>query len=436
MQLKYSAPRGTEDFLPARVQLLNWIHAACRQELERHGYLEIRPPLFEDTSLFRRAIGDVTDVVEKEMFTCERGDTSVTFRPEATAGVARAYIENKLDKVRPFQKFYYIGPMFRFERPQAARQRQFEQVGVEAIGSHDPRLDAEVLHLAARLLDCLGIVGYRILINTLGDKDDRAQYRTALGAFVRPRLASFCAECQARFERNIFRLLDCKNRDCQRQLEGAPSLVDSASAATRQHFTEVQNALGALGRSFEVDPRIVRGLDYYTHTVFELRLPGLGARDTLVGGGRYDDLLEELGGPQVPAIGFSLGVTGTLLALEKAGIAEKHSREPACTVFIVAIDDQERLAALVLANELRQNGLVVDLDFENKSPKAQLRSAGKRDARIVLVLGESERSRGVIQVKNMDDGSQHELPMDGDLAFELQRMLEGGNAGQRSGENG
>ncbi|MCB9880879.1 MAG: histidine--tRNA ligase [Planctomycetes bacterium] len=424
MQLKYSAPRGTEDFLPARVQLLDWIHGNCRRELERHGYLEIRPPLFEDTALYRRAIGDVTDVVEKEMFTCERGDTSVTFRPEATAGVARAYLENKLDKVRPFQKFYYIGPMFRFERPQAARQRQFEQIGVEAIGSHDPRLDAEVIHLAGRLLDRLELGGYRIHINTLGDKADRALYRSALEEYVAPRIAEFCAECQARFQRNVFRLVDCKNRDCQRLMSDAPDLLSRASDATRKHFEDVQNALGALGRSFEIDPRIVRGLDYYTHTVFEVRLPGLGARDTLVGGGRYDDLLEELGGPAIPAIGFSLGVTGTLLALQKAGIADEHANEPPCTVFLAAIGDSERLAALVLADELRKSGLVVDLDYEGKSPKSQMRTAGKRNARIVLLLGESERARGVIQVKNMGDGSQRELPMDGDLAFELQRMLE------------
>lgn len=421
---RHSAPRGTEDFLPARVQLLDWIQGTCAAELERYGYQEIRTPLFEDTSLFKRAIGEVTDVVEKEMFTCERGDTSVTFRPEATAGVARSYLEHKLEKVRPFQKFFYIGPMFRFERPQAARQRQFTQIGVEAIGSHDPRLDAEVVHLAARLLDSLGLSGYRVCINTLGDKSDRAKYREALMDFIRPLLPQFCEECQARFERNVFRILDCKVRTCQQLVKDAPEMLSVASDETRQHFDDVQNALGALGRSLEVDPRIVRGLDYYTHTVFEVRLPSIGARDTLVGGGRYDDLLEELGGPQIPAIGFSLGVTGTMLALSKAGIADEHTGEKPCTVFIAAIGDGERLSALVLSEELRQSGLVVDLDYENKSPKAQMRVAGKRGARVVLVIGESERARGVVQVKDMVGGEQQELPMDGDLHAEIHRILD------------
>lgn len=424
---RHSAPRGTEDFLPARVQLLEWIQRTCTAELERYGYQEIRTPLFEDTSLFKRAIGEVTDVVEKEMFTCERGDTSVTFRPEATAGVARSYLEHKLEKVRPFQKFYYAGPMFRFERPQAARQRQFTQIGVEAIGSHDPRLDAEVVHLAARLLDSLGLSGYRVCINTMGDKEDRARYRDALRSFLTPLLPQLCEECQSRFERNVFRVLDCKNRSCQQLVREAPALLSVASDATQQHFADVQNALGALGRSFEVDPKIVRGLDYYTHTVFELRMPSIGARDTLVGGGRYDDLFEELGGPSIPAIGFSLGVTGTMLALSKAGIAGEHTGEKPCTVFLCAIGDGERLAALVLAEELRQSGLVVDLDFENKSPKAQMRVAGKRCAKVVLVLGESERARGVIQVKDMVSSEQQELPMDGDLYAEIHRILEAQN---------
>ena len=323
---RHSAPRGTEDFLPARVQLLDWIQGTCAAELERYGYQEIRTPLFEDTSLFKRAIGEVTDVVEKEMFTCERGDTSVTFRPEATAGVARSYLEHKLEKVRPFQKFFYIGPMFRFERPQAARQRQFTQIGVEAIGSHDPRLDAEVVHLAARLLDSLGLSGYRVCINTLGDKSDRAKYREALMDFIRPLLPQFCEECQARFERNVFRILDCKVRTCQQ--------------------------------------------------------------------------------------------------LVKDGIADEHTGEKPCTVFIAAIGDGERLSALVLSEELRQSGLVVDLDYENKSPKAQMRVAGKRGARVVLVIGESERARGVVQVKDMVGGEQQELPMDGDLHAEIHRILD------------
>ena len=420
---RYSAARGTEDFLPDRVHLLNWVLDTSREVLERCGYGEIRTPLFEDTSLFKRSLGEVTDIVEKEMFTCERGDTSVTFRPEATASVARAYLEHKLDKVRPFQKFYYIGPMFRFERPQAARSRQFYQVGIEAIGSHDPRLDAEIIHIGALCLEALGLHDAQVHINTIGDSQDRARFREVLRAFCEPKLADYCDECRQRFDRNVFRVLDCKVPTCVALNRDAPAFLDHVSDETQAHFDAVQRALNAVGRQFHIDKRIVRGLDYYTHTVFEIRLPSIGARDTLVGGGRYDGLLEELGGPSIPAIGFSLGVSGTMLALQKKGLAKAHVVEPACPVYIVAIGDDERLSAFVLADELRQAGITVDLDFESKSPKAQMRLANKRAARIVLVIGEDERSRAVAQVKDMQTGTQRELPTDGDLAGEIKQML-------------
>ena len=422
---RHAAPRGTEDLFPDRVALFDWVAESCREILERYGYLEIRTPLFEDTSLFKRSLGEVTDVVEKEMFTCERGDTSVTFRPEATASVARAYIEHKLDKIRPFRKFYYIGPMFRFERPQAARQRQFHQIGIEAIGSHDPRLDAEIIHIGALCLERLGLQGFKTCINSIGDQEDRTRFREVLKAFVLPKLEEYCPECKARFDRNVFRILDCKVKSCRELNKGAPTFLEHASEDTLAHFESVQTALGALGRPFEVDAGLARGFDYYTHTVFEIRLPSIGARDTLIGGGRYDDLLEELGGPSIPAIGFSLGVTGTLLALQKADLAEDHIVEPPCAVWITVFSESERLAALVLAEELRQAGLTVDLDFEGKSAKGQMRMAGKRNASVVVVLGEDERARGVVQVKDMAERSQRELPMDGDLAGEIKRLLQG-----------
>lgn len=420
---RHSAPQGTEDHLPARVQLVHWLQATCRHELERYGYQEIRTPLFEDTRLFERALGAATDVVEREMFTCEHGDQRITFRPEGTAGIARAFLEHKLAKIRPFQKFYYIGPMFRFERPRQSRQRQFDQIGVEAIGSRDPRLDAEVIHLAARVLDALGLTGHRVYLHTLGNAGDRARYRTALQDFARPRLEELCDHCQARFEANVLQLLDCKNGTCRTLLSDAPALLNDADRSTKRHFDEVQNALGALGRDFVVDRHLVRGFDYYTGTVFEIRRPTIDTDDTLAGGGRYDTLLEELGGPPMPAIGFSIGVPGVLLALQSAGIADEHTGEKPCTVFLVATGDAERLSALVLAEELRQAGLVVDLDYESKTIQAQLRSAAKRSARVVLVLGEQERARGVIQVQDVRSGKLEDLPMDGDLQLEIKRIL-------------
>lgn len=430
---QFSAPRGTEDFLPDRVPLLDFVTGTCRQVLERYGYLEILTPLFEETGLFVRSIGEVTDIVEKEMFTCERGDSSLTFRPESTAGVIRAYVEHRLEKTRPFRKFYYIGPMFRYEKPQAARQRQFHQVGVEAIGSHDPRLDAEVVHLAACLLEAVGLQEFSLCLNSVGDGEDRERYREALRDFIRPKLSSYCDDCHKRFERNVFRVLDCKVAGCRTESRGAPSFQEHLGDDSRAHFEGVQRGLGALGREFEIDPNIIRGLDYYTHTVFELRMPGIGARDTLVGGGRYNHLVEQLGGSDIPSIGFSLGVTGTLLALAKTGIAETKLGEKPCEVFVAAMGEEDRLPALVLAEDLRQASLTVDLDYEARSLKAQMRQASRRGSRVVLILGGEERRRGVVQVRDMQRSSQQELPMDGDLQMEIRRILEGSREGAEGG---
>jgi histidyl-tRNA synthetase len=420
---RYSAPRGTQDLLPERIPLIDHVFWTCQEVIAGYGYLEIRPPLFEDTSLFHRSIGEVTDIVEKEMFTCQRADTSVTFRPEGTASVVRAYLESNQHKTRPFRKFWYIGPMFRFERPQRGRERQFYQVGIEAIGSHDPRLDAEVIHIGAQCYKALGLKGYRTCINTIGDHDDRERFREVVLKFVEPKLAEYCEDCRGRFGRNVFRVLDCKVRGCRELNRDAPVFLDHVSDTTRAHFDEVQQSLNALGCDFEVDKRIVRGFDYYTHTVFEYRLSSLGARDALGGGGRYNNLVEELDGPPTPAIGFSLGVTPMLLALEDAGLAAEHLGEPECPVFIVTIGDGVRLPALILAEELRCAGLRVDLDYEGKSPKAQMRSASKRLARAVVVLGEDERAQGIVQVKCLTTGKQEALPMDGDLPGEIQRIL-------------
>ncbi len=421
---QYSAPRGTEDLLPEQIPLFDHVLETCRKVLEQYAYLEIRPPLFEETSLFVRSLGEVTDVVEKEMFTCQRGDTSVTFRPEATASVVRAYLQNHLDKTRPFRKLYYIGPMFRFERPQAARQRQFHQVGIEAIGSHDPRLDAEVIHVAATCVEALGIQGFTVHMNSIGNAEDRVHYKDALKSFLEPQIQQYCKDCQRRYERNIFRVLDCKERECKKRNTDAPAFLDVLCEESATHFAEVQQALGALNREFEIDKGIIRGLDYYTHTVFEIRLPSLGARDTIVGGGRYDGLIEEMGGQSTPAIGFSLGVTGVLLAMGKQGLAEEHLGEPPCPVYVASLGEEDRASAFVLAEGLRRAGLTVDLDFEGRRIKPQLRQAAKRGARVVLIIGEDERARQVVQVKDMEHSEQIELPNDGDLPTEIQRILE------------
>ena len=419
----YRAPRGTEDYLPDRIPLQDHVFRVSREVCERYGYREIRTPLFEETRLFVRSLGEVTDVVEKEMFTCERGDTSITFRPEATAGVIRAYLEHNLHKIRPFQKWFYIGPMFRFERPQAARQRQFHQVGIEAVGSRDPRLDAEVVHLGGKLLESLGIEGARVHLNSIGDREDRARYRRVLTEKIRPRLDEYCEDCRNRFTRNVFRILDCKVRGCRERNALLPPFLEHLGPESREHFEEVQRHLEALSRPFLVDPGIVRGLDYYTHTVFEWKVEGIGARDTVIGGGRYDDLVEELGGPSIPSIGFSLGVTGVLLAMKKQGLDLPHLGEKPCPLFVAAPGEEDRGEALRLAEEVRQAGLPCDLDFEGRSMKGQMRAADKRGASLVLILGEEERRKGVVLIRDMKDKSQREIPRDRGLTGELERLL-------------
>ena len=417
------AARGTQDLLPDRVPVYDWLFGTAREVFRRSGYGEIRTPLFEDTTLFARSLGEVTDVVEKEMFTVERGGTSVTFRPEGTASVVRAYLEHNLDKSRAFQKLYYVGPMFRFERPQAGRERQFYQLGAEALGSSSPLLDAEIMQLAMTLLDAVGLQNLELRINSIGGPEDRDRYRGVLKAYMTGVLEPRCDDCQLRIERNVFRMLDCKVRECQPSNTAAPHFLDSLTDESRARFEATCQALDALEVPYRIDHGIVRGFDYYTHTVFELHCTDLGARSAVCGGGRYDHLIHDLGGPDLGCVGFAIGVSPTMLALEQQNHPMVAPREPALDVFVAPVADEQRLPALVLLDRVRRGGIQADTDYENKSLKAMLKAANKRGARIVLMIGAHEVSQGTVTMKDFGTGEEQSLPADDQLIEAIRQRL-------------
>jgi len=364
----------------------------------------------EETELFTRSVGEVTDIVEKEMFSLQKGKTSLTLRPEGTAGVVRAYLQAGYAKRNPLQRLYYCGPMFRYERPQRGRERMFTQFGVECIGSIDPRLDAEVMHLAASFFEEIGLTGLEVRLNSMGDGADRDAYRDAVQEFLRPKLSELCELCQSRFERNVLRVLDCKNPKCGELVAGAPVLIDFLGDENRAHFEAVQAALVDLGREPMVDTSIVRGLDYYTRTVFEIHAPAIGARSAICGGGRYDHLVHDLGGPEVPAVGFAIGFSGTLILMEQLGLlAELKPDVP--DVYVIGLDAEEatRSAVLKVADELRLAGVSAIYDVDSKSFKAQLKAAGKGGYRLAVILGGDELERGVVQLKDLGAGEQREV---------------------------
>src|SRR5712671_3699795 len=421
---RMTCPRGTEDLLPAALPAYAHVFSSFAAVMERHGYREIRTPLFEETSLFVRSLGDESDVVEKEMFTIQRGDTNVTFRPEGTAPVVRAYLEHNLDKVRPFQKFWYAGPMFRFERPQAGRSRQFHQVGVEALGSSSTLLDAEVVLLAHRAFQAMGLKNYTVHLNSIGDRQDRDAFREVLRAYMQPLLPQRCDDCKRRFERNVFRMLDCKVSGCQPSNRAAPQFLQHLRPESLARFEQTLALLRRLEVPLQVDPGIVRGFDYYTHLVFEVRCQDLGARSAVCGGGRYDGLIAAMGGPELGAVGFAIGVTPTLLALRSQQHPAVAERETGLPVFIAPVTDDQRELAFLLAERLRTQGLPCDTDYEHKSLKALFKAADKRGIQLMLVLGPEEVAQNVVKVRVLQQQQDLSLPIDDRLAAELQRLLQ------------
>jgi histidyl-tRNA synthetase len=400
-----TAPRGTYDLMPNEALAWQWMEMIIREVFISYGYGEIRTPIFEHTELFLRGIGETTDIVEKEMYTfIDKGGRSISLRPEGTAPVVRAYIEHKLHGQGGTTKLFYLGPMFRQERPQAGRFRQFHQFGVELLGEEAPLADAEVILLAHDLYQKLGLTELEIYLNSVGCQHCRQKYKEALISCLWDSSAELCSTCQLRLERNPLRLLDCKNASCQKITSQLPSIHDYLCQACQDHFSQVIGFLDQVKVKYEITPRLVRGLDYYSRTVFEVVNTELGAQNAICGGGRYDGLVEECGGPAVPGVGFASGMERLFTTLEQRNKLPIFSRAP--QIYIISLSDQFALIAFELTASLRRNGFKVELGFSSKSLKTQLKSANKSGAQLALIIGEDEWKDHQVTVKNMSDGSQ------------------------------
>ena len=402
------APRGTKDILPDGVERWRYVEGKIRDICERFGYREIRTPLFEHTELFQRGIGDTTDVVEKEMYTfLDRGGRSITLRPENTAAAVRAYLEHKLYAEDALTKLFYIGSMFRFDRPQKGRFREFHQFGVEALGEASPAVDAEIILLAVRFLESLGLKELSLSINSVGDPACRPVYRQKLKDFFKEKLDGLCDDCRSRYDRNPMRIFDCKNERCHELSVGAPEITDCLCDECAEHFEKVKSYLTAAGVPFTCDPRLVRGLDYYTKTAFEIKYEPLGAQSAVAGGGRYDGLVEEIGGAPTPAVGFAVGLERVMLAMEMQNLFPEM--EEGTDAFVVAMGDEAKDEAFCLLAELRDAGLSARMDYAGRSMKSQMKQADKANARYALILGEDELAKGVVTVRDMESSGQEQV---------------------------
>jgi len=405
-----NAPRGTKDILPDTVGDWNYVEGEIRELCRRFGYREIRTPIFEHTELFQRGIGEGTDVVDKEMYTfTDRGERSITLRPENTASAVRAYLQNKLYAQSNLVKLFYIGSMFRYDRPQAGRMREFHQFGVEALGEANPAVDAEVILLAMNLLEGLGLKNLELSINSVGCPKCRSKYRTMLQDFFRDKLEDLCEDCRSRFERSPLRILDCKKDSDKPYMADAPKITDCLCEECADHFAKLKELLTSAGISFTHDPRLVRGLDYYTKTAFEIKYPPLGAQSAVAGGGRYDGLIEEMGGNPTPAVGFATGLERLLLALESQNLLPEKNRS--VDAYVVALGETAQAEGFKLLNSLRQQGLSAAMDFAGRSMKAQMKQANKLGAKYSVILGEDEIAEGVVMLRSMEDSSQAKVPM-------------------------
>src|SRR5579884_3862269 len=418
MANQIKAVRGTRDLLPPETETWNFVESAVRDVFRVYNFQEIRTPILEDLQLFQRSVGEETDIVSKEMFAWEdraRAQSEkgqwLALRPENTAGVVRAYIEHKMWERPGLQRFYYIGPQFRRERPQKGRYRQFYQIGAEVIGptaagSESPAVDAEILEMLATLLDKLGIQGWKLKLNSVGCKDDRPVYLQALRDALKDVAPTMCIDCQRRAETNPLRVLDCKVPEDQPIIEKLPRLNDYLNESCRTHFAEVQKILNAVGVPFEIDHRLVRGLDYYTRTAFEFTHGALGAQNAILGGGRYDGLSESLGGPNAPGIGFAIGEDRLVLALSES--AEALSSPP--DVYIAPLGEGMNREAARVARELRRHDVIVELGDESFRLKKSLELASRMNARFALIVGENEVKSDTFALKNLATGEQVSVP--------------------------
>ena len=401
--------KGTEDLFSQKLDIINYLEFTSRQLLALYGYKEIRTPIIEERGLFVRSVGKETDIVCKQMYSFkDQGERDICLRPEETASVVRAYLENRLDKTEGFVKLFYIGPMFRCERPQAGRLRQFNQIGVEAIGSYSPYADAEIIILLDNLLQAYGMVNYLFKINSLGCEKDKDKIKESLRKELKSNLNCLCDDCQRRYETNILRVLDCKNETCKKIIKSL-SLSNELCKDCAEDFKILQNALDGAGIKYEVSPLLVRGLDYYTKAVFEVTAEGLGAQNAIAAGGRYDNLVSDLGGDKTGACGFAIGVERIVEILSKESPKELTKMKKDIT-YIVTLGEQAYREGFQILNTLRKNNIAADIDFQQRSLKAQMRYANKIGAKYVIIIGEDECKENILTLKNMETGNEEKVP--------------------------
>lgn len=419
--MKFKAIRGFSDILPPATCRWRMLEERAREVLEDCGFFEIRVPILEKAELFSRSIGEETDIVEKEMYTFEdRSGDLITMRPEATASMVRAYIEHKLYAADPMAKLYSIGPMFRHERPQKGRHRQFHQINVEVFGISHPMIDAEVMAVLMHYLSLVGAADCRLQVNSLGCPSCRLAYKEVLKAFLKNHLPRLCEDCRRRMEKNPLRAFDCKVQGCQEIMSEAPIISDYLCTPCAEHFAAVRSYLETLEIAYEVNPRMARGLDYYTKTAFEVVAGGLGAQNAVAAGGRYDHLVEALGGPDIPGIGFAIGMERLILILPDEPLF------PGPSLFIAALGEEPQRNAFSLSYNLNRAGVRTMIDYEGRSLKAQMRRADKFGARYVLILGEDEQRTGKVILRDMEEKKQEEIPLPSILE-EILRRVKGGS---------
>ena len=412
MPLLTKSIKGTQDVLPQESHKWRFLEQSALEVAENFGFREVRTPVFEHTELFQRGVGDTTDVVQKEMYTfLDKGDRSITLRPEGTAGVVRSFLEHGLFNEPMPQKLCYLTSCYRYEKPQAGRLREFHQFGVECFGAAAPAADAEVIALAQQLFEFLGVHDLQLELNSIGCKACRKEYHKALHEYFSAHKESLCQTCLDRLDRNPMRILDCKSPVCSEIAKGAPKVTDYLCDDCRAHFEAVQGYLRDAGIPFIVNPTIVRGLDYYSRTVFEFVSTSIGAQGTVCGGGRYDGLVEEIGGPPTPAIGFALGLERLMLLMESHGLPFPEADK--CSLYIASMGENAVKKAAQIVFALRREGVHAEFDVVGRSVKAQMKYANKLGAAFTLVLGDSELEAGKAVLKNMDSGEQIDVPLDG-----------------------
>jgi histidyl-tRNA synthetase len=406
--MKFNALKGVHDIFPPEIHIWQQVEKVARDIFSVYGFQEVRPPIIESTDIFTRSIGDTTDIVEKEMYTfSDKAGRHISLRPEGTAPVVRCYVENHLYNLPPPQKFFYSGPMFRYERPQAGRFRQFYQIGAEAFGAADPKIDAEILSMLKLFFERLGLKGLNFQVNSIGCEKCRPDYKKALLSFFSDRLDGFCTDCKRRYDQNPLRILDCKVEACVKLREGSPRVTDFLCDECREHFSSLQSLLKILNIPFVINPNMVRGLDYYTRTTFEVTCEHLGAQNAVAAGGRYDKLVEDFGGPATPAIGFAIGMERITTLLR----ASTTDTIPSPQVFIATVGSSAGNESLAIADNLRKKGVWVELGYAGNSLKSQLRRADRLSAQYVLIVGDDELASGKLKWKRLSDSSQGEIPI-------------------------